>query len=97
MVTDQCTFQPGNNQAAKTLRAILTRQDELGQTTVKLLLRVYCCGPNLCITLIQASGSFQSLVKDKHLVQSVCVSIEAESSGEPVPLAVYLQHSQEPC
>ena len=97
MDKDQCTFQPGNNQAAKTLRAILTRLDELGQTTVKLLLRVYCCGQNLCITLIEASGNFQSLVKDKYLVQSVHVSIEAESSGEPIPLVVYLQQSQEPC
>ncbi|DBA79611.1 TPA: hypothetical protein ACH3X1_008296 [Trebouxia sp. C0004] len=97
MDRDQCSFQPGDNQAAKTLRAILTRLDEVGQTTVKLLLRVYCCGQNLCITLIEASGDFQSLVKDRYLVQSVHVSIEAESSGEPIPLAVYLQRSQEPC
>ena len=30
-------------------------------------------------------------------MQSVHVSIEAESSGEPIPLVVYLQQSQEPC
>ena len=71
MDRDQCTF-PGNNQDAQTLRAILTRSNELGQTTVKLLLRVYCCGQNLCITLIEASGNFQSLVKDKYQPSAIC-------------------------
>ena len=96
MDRDSCTFQPGDNHPAKTLRAILSQSNDLGQTTVRLLLRFYRCGQIVCITLSEASGSFQSLGKDMYLVQSVHVSIEAESSGEPIPMTVYLQQSQEP-
>lgn len=94
MDTDTCTFQPWMN--AQTLRATLSHMHELGQTSVVLLLRVYCCWQNPCITLSEASGTFQSYVCDKYLAQSVHVSIEAESCREPVPLTVFLRQSQEP-
>ena len=92
---DSCTFRP-SDRAAQTLRATLSCKDEWGWTTVVLLLRAYCCGQNLCITLIEASGTFKPCVSDKYLVQAVHVSVEAESSGEPIPLTVYLQQSREP-
>lgn len=52
---------------------------------------------DLCITFSEASGTFQSLDSNKYRVQSVDVSIRAESLGEPTSLTVYLHQSQEPC
>lgn len=96
MDQDTCTLQP-SNRAAYTLRATLSHRDKQGVTQVILLFRVYSYEQNVCITLSEASGTFQSLDSNKHLVQSVDGSIRAESLGEPIPLTVHLQQSQEPC
>lgn len=49
-----------------------------------------------CVTVIELSGSFQPSVSDKYVVQTVHISMCATSSGEEIPLVLYLRQSQEP-
>ena len=95
MDTDTCTFQPADR-AAQTLRANLSHRDDQGDTQVSLLLRVHCCGQNLCVTVSELAGSFQPSVSDTYVVQTVHISMQAASSGEAIPLVLYLRQSQEP-
>lgn len=95
MDTDTCTFQPADR-AAQTLRATLSHRDEQGDTQVSLLLRLFQCGQKLCVTMSELAGSFQPSGSDTYVVQAVHISMQAASSGEAIPLVLYLQQSQEP-
>lgn len=95
MDTDTCTFQPADR-AAQTLRANLSHRDEQGDTQVSLLLHVHRCGQNLCVTVGELAGSFRPTVSDTYVVQTAHLSMQAASSGVPIPLVLYLRQSQEP-
>jgi len=93
---NKCTFDPPNR-GARLLGVSLKQQHSTeGSGFMTLRCQVCRCPKMLCITILQASGWSESATSEKHIVESVHISFEAESEEGPIALATYLHQQQEP-
>ena len=93
---NSCTFNPPNRGACSLKVTLKRKHSTEGSGCMTLICQVRRCPNMLCITILQASGWSESATSEKHIVESVHISFEAEAEERPIALATYLHQQQEP-